>query len=254
MSNPSPSPVTTAPPRHRPGLPGRLAGWCHDRRRLVLGAWLATLVVAVVVSGIAGSNFQDKLSGSNTESQRARDLLTANFPSQAGDSAQIVFRADGSVSDPDIQARIRDLGAQVATLPHVAAVRGPFDPGVQGQVSPGGQIAYTDGGVRQGHRGHPEGRVQQVVDTAEAAAGNGLQVELGGEAISKVDQATPGASELIGIARGHRHPAGRLRLGHRHGPADRHRAVRHRHRRLAIVGLLSHVVDVPDVRARSWPR
>ena len=72
MSNPSPSPVTTAPPRHRPGLPGRLAGWCHDRRRLVLGAWLATLVVAVVVSGIAGGNFQDKFSGSNTESQRAQ--------------------------------------------------------------------------------------------------------------------------------------------------------------------------------------
>ena len=166
MTNPSPSPVTTAPPRHRPGLPGRLAGWCHDRRRLVLGAWLATLVVAVMVSGIAGSNFQDKLSGSNTESQRARDLLTANFPSQAGDSAQIVFRADGSVSDPDTQARIQDLDAQVATLPHVAAVRGPFDPGVQGQVSPGGQIAYTAVVFDKATEDIPKAAVQQVVDTA----------------------------------------------------------------------------------------
>ena len=47
MSNPSSSSPTgttaAAPPLHRPGLPGKLAAWCHDRRRLVLLLWIAVL-------------------------------------------------------------------------------------------------------------------------------------------------------------------------------------------------------------------
>jgi RND superfamily putative drug exporter len=201
MSSSSDSPVTlTAPQPHRAGLPGQLAGWCHDRRRLVLGLWVVVLLMAVVVSGIAGSNFKDKLEGSNTESQRARDLLTEHFPSQAGDFAAIVFRTDGSVSDPAVQARIAAIDAEVAALPHVATVRGPFDPGALGQVSSGDQIAYTSVVFDKPTEDIPKSAVQAVVDAAEAGAGDGLQVELGGEAITKVAQATPGTSEIIGIA------------------------------------------------------
>ena len=192
--------TTASPPLHRPGLPGRVAAWCHDRRRLVLGLWILALVVAVVVSGITGSNFKDKLEGSKTEAQQARNLLTEHFPSQAGDSATIVYRADGSVSDPAMKARIAAIDADVAALPHVATVRGPFDEGSLGQVSPGDQIAYTSVVFDRATEDIPKSAVQEVVDTAEAGAGEGLQVELGGEAISKVAQATPGTSEIIGIA------------------------------------------------------
>ena len=110
-----------------------------------------------------------------------------------------MFRADGSVSDPDIQTRIADLDAQVAALPHVASVTGPFDPGALGQVSPKGQIAYTAIVFDKPTEDIPKAAVQRVVDTAEAAAGPGLQIELGGEAISLVAQAKPGSSEGIGI-------------------------------------------------------
>jgi len=199
MSNPSSSSPTTAPPLHRPGLPGKLAAWCHDRRRLVLLLWIALLVVSVTASAVAGSNFQDKLSGNDTESQRARDLLSAQFPSQAGDSAQIVFHADGSIDDATVQARIQAIDEAVAALPHVATVRGPFDPGAQGQVSPKGQIAYATVVFDRATEDIPKSAVQDVVDTARDAAGDGLQVELGGEAISKVAQAAPGSSEGIGI-------------------------------------------------------
>ena len=39
-----------------------------------------------------------------------------------------------------------------------------------------------------------------MIDTAQAARGDGLQVELGGQAIQQATQAPPGSSELIGIA------------------------------------------------------
>jgi RND superfamily putative drug exporter len=166
----------------------------------VLGLWVLALAAALVVSAVAGNDFKDKLEGTHTESQQARDLLTEHFPSQAGDSAFIVFRADGSISDPAMQARVAAIDEAVAASPHVATVRGPFDPGSLGQVSPGDQIAYTSVVFDKATEDIPRSAVQAVVDRAEAGAGDGLQVELGGEAISKVAQASPGTSEIIGIA------------------------------------------------------
>ncbi|MGZ4758441.1 MAG: MMPL family transporter [Acidimicrobiales bacterium] len=191
---------TPAPPLHRAGLPGRLAAWCHDRRRLVLVLWVALLVVASVASAMVGSDFHDKFDGGHSEAQKARDLLVEHFPSQAGDSAQIVFRVDGSISAPEIQDRIAALDADLATLPHVVSVRGPFDPGALGQLSQQDQIAYTALVFDKPAEDIPKAAVQRVVDKAKSAGGDGLQVELGGEAISKVTQATPGTSEVIGIA------------------------------------------------------
>jgi len=195
----SPDVTNTSPPLHRPGLPGRVAAWCHDRRRLVLGLWILLLVVATVTSTMVGSNYHDKFDGGNSEAQKARNLLNEHFPTQAGDSAQIVFRTDGPITDPAVQARIAALDAAVADLTHVSVVRGPFDEGALGQVSPAGQIAYATVVFDAPVEDIPTSSVQDLVDTAEDAAGDGLQIELGGEAISKVAQAVPGSTEAIGI-------------------------------------------------------
>src|SRR5450432_1748090 len=72
----------------------RLAGWSFDRRRRVLLGWVVLLILTSVISQSVGSNFKDKLNGGHSESQQAQDLLRANFPSQSGDSAQVVFRTD----------------------------------------------------------------------------------------------------------------------------------------------------------------
>ena len=96
----SPTPPTPPVSSGRAGAPGRLAGWCHDHRRLVLGLWVVALVVMSVVSGIVGSNYQDKLGGGASQAQKARDLLAERLPGQQGDTAQIVFRADRTITDP----------------------------------------------------------------------------------------------------------------------------------------------------------
>jgi uncharacterized membrane protein YdfJ with MMPL/SSD domain len=56
------------PPVRRNGVLSRLAGWCYDHRRRVLLIWLVALVVVSVVSGIIGSNYEDRFSGGNSES------------------------------------------------------------------------------------------------------------------------------------------------------------------------------------------
>jgi RND superfamily putative drug exporter len=179
---------------------GRLAGWSYDRRRRVLALWVLALVGIVALGAfIVTGRFNNKLSAGSTESQTAQTFLASRFPARAGDPADVVFRSTGPVAAPATQAQIGAVLARVAALPHVTGVRGPFDPGVRGQVSPDGHIAY---GVVQfdalaDDLAKPV--VQRIVDTARAAARPGLEVELGGSPIAKAENASPGSSEVIGV-------------------------------------------------------
>jgi RND superfamily putative drug exporter len=67
------------------------------------------------------------------------------------------------------------------------------------QISADGRTAYATVGFDKQANELPLPDIQKVIDTAEAARGDGVQVELGGQAIKQVTQAPPGSSELIGI-------------------------------------------------------
>src|SRR5579871_6301664 len=111
----------------RPGLVARIAAWCVAHRRLTLAAWVVLLIAALGASGAVGSHYSNSNSLKGTESQRAADLLGSRFPSQAGDTDQIVFRvSSGSVTTAAVQARIAPMLARVAALPHVTGVVSPF--------------------------------------------------------------------------------------------------------------------------------
>ena len=108
-------------------------------------AWFALLILTSVVSQMVGADFKDKLNGGHSESQQAQDLLRANFPSQAGDSTQVVFRTDTPISDPANTAKIDALVTKLEALPHVAAVQSPTVPAGRFQISQDGHIAYATG-------------------------------------------------------------------------------------------------------------
>jgi putative drug exporter of the RND superfamily len=72
----------------------KLAAWCHDRRRTVLGLWAAAFVIAAVLWGAAAGDYINNFRLPGTESQRAYDLLKDRFPQQSGDTATVVFAVD----------------------------------------------------------------------------------------------------------------------------------------------------------------
>jgi putative drug exporter of the RND superfamily len=191
-------PGTTQPVRQRGAL-ARLAGWCYDRRRRVLLAWFALLILTSVVSQMVGADFKDKLNGGHSESQQAQDLLRANFPAQSGDSAQVVFRTDTPISDPSNTTRIDALVTKLEALPHVAAVQSPTVPAGRFQISQGGHIAYATVLLDKETPDISQADLQRIVDVAEAARASGFEVELGGQPISAVEKPAFGASEGIGI-------------------------------------------------------
>ena len=78
----------------------KLAAWCHDRRRTVIGLWVAAFVVFVGLWATAAGEFVNNFQLPGTESQRTYDLLTERFPEQSGDTANVVFAVkDGDVLD-----------------------------------------------------------------------------------------------------------------------------------------------------------
>ena len=178
---------------------GRIGTWCYDHRRRVITLWALLLIVVSVAGRAGGSDFKDKLLGGDTESQHARTLLERSFPSQAGDVAQVVFRADNAGGTTGVKTSIDSTVAELRGIGHVTAVRGPFDDGATGQVSPDGHTAYAVVQFDNTADELPTADLDRVIAVARGHQTQGLTVELGGAPIAAVDKAKPGASEGIGI-------------------------------------------------------
>ena len=178
---------------------GRLAGRCYDRRRLVLVLWILALIGITVVAQMVGTHFQNKFTAGNTQSQQAADLLSARFPSKAGDTADVVFHTATPIAAN--RAAITKVVDELTPLAHVTSVTSPFSPAGAHQISPhpDANIAYAVVQFDTTTDKLPPAAVNKVIGTAQAAAHRGFQVELGGYPISSVSKISPGASEGIGI-------------------------------------------------------
>lgn len=195
-SAPAPRPLVAA----RVSSLGRLGSWSYRHRRLVVAAWVAALIVISLAGRLAGSAFKDNLNGgTSTPSQQAAAFLQRNFPSQAGDVAQVVFGVRAPVTSAAARDRITGTLDGLARLPRVTTVLSPFAAGNAAQVSPDGHIAY--GLVRFDASGDalPDAAIQQVITQAQRAAGPGFAVHVGGAPVEKVEKPQFGKSEALGI-------------------------------------------------------
>jgi putative drug exporter of the RND superfamily len=180
-----------------------LARWCFRHKFVVLGAWIAALFVLGGLSAGAGTGYTDSFSLPGTESTTALNLLTDNFKTESTDTNQVVFAA-ADVNDPATKARIEKTLAAIAKGPHVERVDSPFAEGAAAQqVSKDGTVAFAtvhmDG--EQPIADVPKEAYEKLIDTAEAARGDGLQVELAGNGIQQANQDQGGGpSEFIGFA------------------------------------------------------
>ena len=57
----------------------RLGAWCHDRRRIVLGLWVAVLVLGSAASVVIGGAFRDEFNLPDVESKTGFDILDDEF-------------------------------------------------------------------------------------------------------------------------------------------------------------------------------
>ena len=180
---------------------GRLAGACYDRRRTVLTLWILAIIGITVISQAIGTHFENKFTAGNTPSQQAQNILQTRFPSRSGDTADIVFHATSPIATPANEAAISGVVTSLEPLPYVQSVTSPFSVAGAHQIAPArnGNIAFAEVQFTTDTADIPTAAVTKVIDTAQAAADQGFQVELGGSPISSAATAAPGPSEGIGI-------------------------------------------------------
>ncbi|MFY9926669.1 MAG: MMPL family transporter [Streptosporangiaceae bacterium] len=182
-----------------PGPLGTLGAWSYRHRRAVLLGWLLVLVVVSFAGRAVGSQFKNDFSGGNTPSEQAQAFLDTQFPSQAGDTAQIVFRTSGPITAAANQARVRGTLARLGHVAGVVSVRSPLAPGASAQISRDRHLAYATVQFSQSSDRIPDASIRQVVSRAQDLARPGFDVQLGGAPIEKVEKPAFGVSEGLGI-------------------------------------------------------
>ncbi|MEY2570315.1 MAG: putative drug exporter of the superfamily, partial [Acidimicrobiaceae bacterium] len=189
----APAPTTV----HRKGLL-RVADVSYRRRRVVVLLWLFALVGTTALSQQFGADFTINFTTPASESSRAQDLLKDKFPARAGDTIDVVYKADAGVNDPGVQATITALLAKATAEPHIAGVTSPYDPQGAFQVSADKKIAYASLQLDVTADVMPQDVTARILADAKATSRPGLQVELGGFAVEHVEQSGP-ASLGIGL-------------------------------------------------------
>ena len=178
----------------------RLAGWCYDRRRRVLAAWLVAVVAFSVLGQVAGGSLLKTFSLPGTDADKAFTILGRDFE-RKGDTGQVVWAVrdpNGSSTSADVQQSLQPLLDQIAHQPHVVAVTDAFNSPQQAPrfVSPNGHIAYAEIQFDIGANEVDLDEAAHMRDLVTTANSPQLQVELGGPMFT--EQTMP-ASELIGV-------------------------------------------------------
>jgi RND superfamily putative drug exporter len=177
----------------------RLARWCSTHRRFVVVAWIAVFIGALGLSSAVGPEYGNSFSLPGTDSQRASDLLSGGYRSEAGDVDQIVFHTrTGTLSDRAARMRVEAILARVGRLPHVVSVLSPYSTGSRA-ISRDGTIGFATVDFDERADVVPKSAVQRVIDTARGGATGTLQVELGGQAIEQATNGSVSYTFVVGI-------------------------------------------------------
>jgi RND superfamily putative drug exporter len=175
------------------------ATWITGHRKTVIIGWIVALVGVGMIAGSVGSEFNEEFKLPASDSREALDLLESKFPAQSGDTATIVYQADGGVESPPVKRKMESVFAEVEKTPHVSEVASPYEGGGAGAVSKDGKIAYATVQFDVTSDKLDKGQTEHIISTAEAASGDGLTIALGGQPIEEAEEEEGDSSFMIGL-------------------------------------------------------
>jgi len=174
----------------------RLGRSCARHPYRVIGLWLVAAFAIVALRSGAGGEFDDSFRVPGVESQRAADVLSDRFPSQAGLSARIVIHVDdGRLDDASHRPTVDRARQQLASNHDVASVTDPFAAG-SAAISADGRAAYLD--VVYTVDKLTVTQFDAATAVADGARTGGVQTDFTG-ALALLAEKDP-SSELIGVA------------------------------------------------------
>ncbi len=179
----------------------RLARWSYRRRWIMLGLWIVALVGFIFLSSTIGGEYSQNFSLPGSDSQEAYDLLSERFPQQAGETADIVFQAEGGVTEPAVRSSMEDLFADLSEVQYVIpdGIDSPYARGAQ-QISSDGTIAFATVHFEElNGEPIPVPIAEEIKEISAEAETDGLTIEPGGSVIAFSEFEEPGGAEGIGL-------------------------------------------------------
>jgi putative drug exporter of the RND superfamily len=177
----------------------KLAGWCYDRRRSVLAAWVVALIVVTALAQTVGGDLIKSFSPPATESGSAFKVLGKDFE-RKGDTGDLVWKVTQGtdVQAPAVKAAVTSVVQELAGLPHVVSVTSPYDgnPADARFTSSVAPIGHAEILFDVQANDVPIDEATQMRAIVAKANTDALQLELGGSMFT--DQTQP-SSEAIGI-------------------------------------------------------
>ncbi|MFF3415731.1 MMPL family transporter [Streptomyces sp. NPDC002698] len=178
-----------------------LARWCVQHRLVTVLLWLLAFGGVTAAAAVTGSAYSNDYEVPGTESGRATQLLNSGFPGLGGDSDTVVWHTgSGTVRSADVEQSMTRALDKIEKLPGVASVDSPYTHQGSGRISQDGRTAYATVTFADRAENLDKGEVEAVVDAAKAAEAKGLDVELGGTAISLTKASGGHMAEIVGVA------------------------------------------------------
>jgi uncharacterized membrane protein YdfJ with MMPL/SSD domain len=173
----------------------RLGGWAFDNRRKVLLGWVLVLGLVLFSASAFSGSFSSKFEVPGTESQRAQDLLYEKYPGAGGATARVVYVApEGEkLTDPENKAAVMESAERAGKAKDVSQV---VDPYTAKAISKDGRIGYADVIYPVPADEVDDAAREELEESAEPAAAEGMQVEFGGGLVTEEHKST---AELLGI-------------------------------------------------------
>lgn len=182
------------------GLLYNLASFCIRHRRVVVGLWIVIAIAISVLSTSLGKQFADDLTLPGKDSQQATDLVDSKFPGQSNGSNPVLFKAkQGKITDASNKKAVEDTISTLSKDDQVTSINDPFSKSAPGQVSKDGKIAYASMVISDGPGDLSDEVAQDLVDEAHSAAGDGLDVAVGGYLGQQVSKPSTESSEVVGL-------------------------------------------------------
>jgi uncharacterized membrane protein YdfJ with MMPL/SSD domain len=184
------------------GLLFALGRFCGRRPLLVIGAWVLVVVAVFGAIRVFGSETSNDLDLPGTGSQEVHDLLEKRFPPQQNGTNPIVFHVDsGKLTDQANKAAVKSSVSALKKSAHVASVTNPVssDGQTAGLLSADGRTAFAPVLLDIGSGELDEAIAQDLLDATRPASDAGIQVAAAGSIGSELSKQATESSEVVGI-------------------------------------------------------
>ena len=175
------------------GALARLADAMFMHRKKVILGWVVVLVLAVAGGPSLAGTYTVDYSTPGSDSEAASDRLVQKFDGHTGESVDIVWKASGSATAPDVTERIDRLLEKVGTLPGIA----PGTTAADAEVSRDDRTAITRLPLDRSSGQVPDSTGEAIGELVAEAGGDGLQVAANGQ-INMLDKQV-GGGEIFGV-------------------------------------------------------